>query len=239
MPTDRIKLPWLYLLTILVGYCSIVYELILAQCLSVVLGNTIVRYALTIGLYLFSLGMGSLYLYFYPSQRPLRVLLIAEIILAFIGILLPAWILMGDHMLYQLLGKGSNLAEQLSWILMHACVIGIGLLSGVEVPILMELARVEKNESETVVLGLDYFATFLGAVSFPFLIYQGLGLVAGSALVGGLNALAALIIVVHPSFQNSMMKYLSLIASCLVAAVGIFSQEESLRLFLISFVFGP
>ena len=49
-----------YTLTFIVSFCSIVYELLLAQTLSTVLGNTVVRYSLTIGFYLAAKGIGAM-----------------------------------------------------------------------------------------------------------------------------------------------------------------------------------
>ena len=42
------------------AFCSIVYELLLGQALSAFLGNTVLRYSVTIGLYMMSLGIGSM-----------------------------------------------------------------------------------------------------------------------------------------------------------------------------------
>ena len=50
----------IYLITLLVAYCSIVYELLMAQTLSVLMGNTVMRYSITIGIYLASLGLGAM-----------------------------------------------------------------------------------------------------------------------------------------------------------------------------------
>src|SRR3989338_8540170 len=60
------------LLTIVVSFCSIVYELVYSQALTVLYGETVARYSITIGLYLLSLGAGA---FFYnlisPKNNPL------------------------------------------------------------------------------------------------------------------------------------------------------------------------
>lgn len=50
-----------YIFTLVLAFCSIVYELLLGQSLSAFMGNTVLRYSVTIGLYLFSMGMGALF----------------------------------------------------------------------------------------------------------------------------------------------------------------------------------
>jgi spermidine synthase len=50
----------IYSLTFVLAFCSIVYELLLGQALSAFLGNTVLRYSVTIGLYMMSLGIGSM-----------------------------------------------------------------------------------------------------------------------------------------------------------------------------------
>src|SRR5262249_12617954 len=50
----------LYGLTAVIALCSIVYELLLAQTLSALLGNTVLRYSVTIGCFLGALGLGAI-----------------------------------------------------------------------------------------------------------------------------------------------------------------------------------
>ena len=49
----------LYGLTFLLAFCSIVYELLLGQALAAFLGNTVLRYSVTIGLFLLAKGIGA------------------------------------------------------------------------------------------------------------------------------------------------------------------------------------
>ena len=54
------RLSHLYLFTFIVASCSILYELLLGQALSAFMGDTVLRFSVTIGLYLFSMGIGAL-----------------------------------------------------------------------------------------------------------------------------------------------------------------------------------
>ena len=49
------------LLTVIVAACSIIYELVYSQALTVLYGGPVARYSITIGLYLISLGLGSFF----------------------------------------------------------------------------------------------------------------------------------------------------------------------------------
>ena len=50
----------IFSLSFLLAYCSFFYELCFAQLLSSLLGGTYLQYAVSIGLFTFSLGMGTL-----------------------------------------------------------------------------------------------------------------------------------------------------------------------------------
>lgn len=230
-------------LTLTVSFCSIVYELMLAQCLSIILGNTVLRYSITIGLYLFSLGMGALTFVFLNKKKSPQLLLAIEGVLAFVGMILPFLILGGDEWLRATLLSWHVPAQSVlywlpSWIFMHAVIILVGLLSGAELPILMELARQADGEiSAQRVLGIDYVGTFLGSLAFPLLIYEQLGLVSGAALIGGLNALAAfLILTLYPETRKPFRFVLC--TSGIALTFAIMFHEASLRKILMEYVFG-
>ena len=73
-----------YVITLMVAYCSIVYELLMAQTLSAIMGNTVLRYSITIGVYLASLGVGAL-LCGHSEKGPVQRLIRIEILLTLIG----------------------------------------------------------------------------------------------------------------------------------------------------------
>lgn len=240
--TEKKRVHALLAITLMVSFCSIVYELMLAQCLSIVLGNTIVRYALTIGLYLFSLGMGALAVAYLQTKKTPEFLFAIEIILAFLGMQVPFAILGGDQVLRELwislgIARDSFWFWFPNWFYMHGMIVVIGLLSGAEVPILMDLAREHYEEASQKVLAVDYLGTFLGALAFPLFIYEQLGLIAGAAAVGVLNALAALwVLYLYPQTRRKK-RYVY----CTLSLVGmsfLFFNEEYLRNSLMEFVFG-
>ena len=64
--------------------CAIVYELIIAAVSSYLLGNTVHQFSITIGLFMFSMGVGS-FLSKYIERRILDRFILVEAALGFIG----------------------------------------------------------------------------------------------------------------------------------------------------------
>lgn len=169
----------------LAALCSAVYELTLAECLSILNGQTVVRYSVTVGLYLFSLGVGALIQAMNPAQKSLRRLLRVELLLALLGSVLP--VLM--FALTGLLGKVSAGAADLVG---YGIILAVGILSGIEVALFLNLARAGGGHASAQrALAADYMGTFLGALAFPIFLYSGVGMIAGAGICGTLNGLVA------------------------------------------------
>lgn len=175
----------LYGLTFILAFCSIVYELILAQSLSAFLENTVLRYSVTIGLYLFSMGFGALAAEGRWVRHPVLTLLRIEISLTVIGGLAVVF-LHGIDLL--------PVSRLLFGVCAHALIILIGILTGAEVPLLIAIINTERKNPENTVLGVNYAGAFLGTVVFAFIFYPYMGLMASSFCAGFLNAWAGLLL---------------------------------------------
>lgn len=126
------------LLTLIVAFCSLVYELIYSQTLTILFGQTVVRYSVTIGLYLFSLGIGAFLFSRVAKLRARGVFYAVEIALSVLGPLgvfgvffinsttRDAW-LEPNGQLFLL-------------VVSHLPVVIVGLLSGLELPLLTALS---------------------------------------------------------------------------------------------------
>ena len=57
---DRVKITGIYVVTLTLAACSILYELLCAQALANLAGNMVKWYSLTIGVYLGAMGLGAL-----------------------------------------------------------------------------------------------------------------------------------------------------------------------------------
>lgn len=174
-----------FLLTLVLSFCSIVYELLLAQSMSATLGNSFLRYNVTIGLYLASLGAGAILCSKRKEDDLLPLLIDVEIALTLLGALSPLLILFWDSLAFK---AGARLYAPLAYAFSHALVVAIGLFSGYELPLLMRLGGSRSNE----VLAVDYLGTLLGALCFPLLLLPALGVLSAAALTALLNGLCAL-----------------------------------------------
>jgi spermidine synthase len=165
----------------LLAFCSIVYELLLAQTLAAFLENTVLRYSITIGLYMFAMGIGSMLISDKQLKRPVLSLLQTELLLSAIG----------GFSVIMLHTTHAVLPGRMIFLLMaHILMILIGLLTGFEIPLLMAWKEGGLPSSEFKVLGVNYFGAFVGAISFAFVFYPRIGLLPSALMVGCLNALA-------------------------------------------------
>lgn len=185
------------LLTVLFALCSILYELLLAQSLSSIMGNTILRYNMTIGLYVAAMGFGAIVYSKINTSETSNMFLWVELSLALTGFMAPFLVLVFDGVMFDFSKKieisyYSNELQVLIFIFNHLLIVAIGFLSGFELPLLMGIFKKYSNESSLRILGLDYIGTLLGAISFPLFILPYLSIFQIGATVAIANLLGAL-----------------------------------------------
>ncbi len=174
-----------YAFTFVLAFCSIVYELLLGQSLSAFLGNTVLRYSVTIGLYMLSMGLGSLLAEGRFVRHPVITLLRVEIALTMTG---------GFSVIFLMLVNSAGLPDIVFFGVAHFLIILIGVLTGFEIPLLIELRNLEVEGSERKVLGVDYLGAFSGTVVFAFFFYPIVGLIPTAFVVGLLNAFVGVLL---------------------------------------------
>ncbi|MBL6689858.1 MAG: hypothetical protein ISP91_05665 [Pseudomonadales bacterium] len=180
---QQVSLPLLGF-TFLLAFCSIVYELLLGQTLSAFLGNTVLRYSVTIGLYMFSMGIGALLAGERILARPVLSLQFLEIALALLGGVSVPLVFFID------------LLDAPAWLLSivaHLLIIVIGVLTGLEIPLLIEV-RAEVKNAASRILGVDYIGAFVGTVAFALWFYPKLGIFATAIFTASINALVGLLL---------------------------------------------
>jgi len=178
----------LSLLTLMVALCSIVYELIFSQALTVLFGQTVTRYSMTIGLYLFCLGVGSFLFSRVEASRTRVVFYCVELALCVIGPLGALGIFLINSLSIDVLLEPAG--QSVLLVVCHFPIVLVGLLSGLELPLLVRLFSGSQRAFHHV-LGMDYLGSLVGAVLFALWLYPGLGLVAAALWVGFVNAVAA------------------------------------------------
>lgn len=159
--------------------CSIAYELLLGQTLSAFLGNTVLRYSVTIGLYMMSMGLGALFARNRLTEAPLQSLQAVELGLSLIG---------GFSISVLFLIHSIGLDGIPFSAIAHGLIIVIGFLTGIELPLLFLVGKLARGTDRNIILGIDYIGAFAGTLLFAFILYPVLGLFPASFLVASLNA---------------------------------------------------
>ena len=187
--TNILKSTEIYFITVIVAACSLLYELMLAQTLSTIMGNTIIRYNITIGLYIAALGLGSITYPHFIKKYSTKNLAIIELALSFFGGLGPLAILYFDflarHWMNPIYFEAVNTFN-------HLYIILIGFLSGIELPFLINMARESQGFSMGKVLFLDYIGSFIAAILFPIFLMPFYSLFFIAALIALLNTSVAI-----------------------------------------------
>jgi len=159
--------------------CGIVYELLVGSISSYFLGNSVEQYSLTIGFFLFAMGVGS-WISRAIHGNLIRRLVALELWLGlFGGLTVPALYL-------------ANAYTSVYKYLMLVIILIIGTLIGLEIPLLTRILR-RHGSLRTIlsnVLSVDYVGALVAAVLFPFFCLPVLGAFHTSLLAGALNVAA-------------------------------------------------
>lgn len=169
--------PLLFLNVIIIATCGLIYELLAATVSSYVLGDSVTQFSLIIGVYLSAMGVGS-YLSRYIDKNVAEKFIDIELAVAIIGgFSAPLLFLTFAYVTY-------------FSIILYAMVFIIGMLVGLEIPLLMRILKDELDFKELVsrVLALDYVGALVASLLFPIFLVPRLGLNRTSLLFGMLNA---------------------------------------------------
>ena len=171
----------LFISVFLIAACGLIYELIAGTLASYLLGDSVLQFSTVIGAYLFAMGIGS-YL-----SRFLNRGLVAQ----FIGIELMVGLVGGFSSSVLFLAFAYTQAFRL---LLYLVVIAVGVLVGLEIPLLMRILKERFQFRELVahVLTFDYLGALGASLLFPLLLVPKLGLVRSALLFGLINAGVAL-----------------------------------------------
>ena len=159
--------------------CGIVYELLIGSVSSYFLGNSVEQYSLTIGFFLFAMGLGS-WISRAVHGKLIRRLVALELWLGlFGGLTVPVLYL-------------AHAYTSVYKYLMLVIILIIGTLIGLEIPLLTRILR-RHGSLRTIlsnVLSVDYVGALTAAVLFPFFCLPVLGAFHTSLVAGGLNVLS-------------------------------------------------
>lgn len=213
--------PSVYFFSFLLAFCSLFYELVYAEILSVCIGGTKIQYITTISLFTCALGLGSITFKKFSAPETLRRnFFTVELLLMLLGGAGPffiTWILQPG---------GTPGLGTIKLISCYSVIFFIGFLSGFELPFLFSL----KDKSEGKILAMDYLGMLVASVSFPLLFLPSLGAAASTLLISLTNGAA--LIWLRPGENRS--KSVTIILSVILILVMIFmlGQREALNHFL-------
>ncbi len=171
------RTPLLFLNVFVIATCGLIYELLAGTLSSYVLGDSVTQFSLIIGIYLFAMGVGS-WLSQYIDRNLAEKFIEIELGVAIIGgFSAPLLFLSFAHLSY------------FSFVL-YGVVFLIGVLVGLEIPLLMRILKDELDFKDLVsrVLAFDYIGALVASLLFPIFLVPKLGLNRTSLLFGMFNA---------------------------------------------------
>src|SRR3954449_8216031 len=173
----------LFLSVLLIAACGLIYELVASALASYLLGDSVTQFSTVIGTYLFAMGVGS-WLSRYLERQLVAQFLRIELLVGLVGGLMPA-------ALFAL----QSLATPSFRFALYALVLAVGILVGLEIPLVMRILKRHAGGANaglktlvSQVLTFDYLGALAVSIAFPLLFVPQLGLIRTGAFFGLLNA---------------------------------------------------
>lgn len=163
--------------TFVISGCSMVYELLISSVSSYLLGDSILQFSITIGLYMCAMGLGS-YLSKFVKTQLFDWFIFVEIGVGILG---------GTSSILLFL---ANVYLESYSLVMYSEIILIGVLVGLEIPLLTRI--IEENAGNlritlSSIFSFDYIGGLAGSIAFPLLLLPQLGYFSTAFLVGAMN----------------------------------------------------
>ena len=171
----------LFISVLLIAACGLVYELVASALASYLLGDSVLQFSTVIGTYLFAMGIGS-WMSRYITRGLVSQFVTIELMVGLVG---------GFSSMLLFLTFAYTSAFRFA---LYAVVVIIGILVGLEIPLLMRILRDRFDFKDVVanVLTFDYLGALAASLAFPILLVPYLGLVRSAVLFGMVNAAIAL-----------------------------------------------
>lgn len=181
--------------TIVVGMCSIIYELLISTTASYFMGDSIRQFSIIIGVYMASMGIGSYLSRFFVDRLVYHFVLI-EIILGIVGAF--------SVPLCYLYFAWSDYEGFTFFVLFYITLIGT--LTGLEIPLLTRMLEGVGSLRANIanILSFDYLGALIATLLFPFFLVPFVGLFKSSLIFGMINILIGVLtyLVFRPSIGS-------------------------------------
>ena len=164
-----------------IAACGLLYELAAGALASYLLGDSVLQFSTIIGTYLFAMGIGSWLSRYFEDQLPAHFLRV-ELMVALVGGALPAVLFLANAY-----------APGAFRFLLYGMVMLVGMLVGLEIPLVMRILKRNASLKDLVskVLTFDYLGALAVSLAFPIVLVPKLGLVRTGLLFGFMNAAIA------------------------------------------------
>src|SRR6201996_8735081 len=181
----------------IIATCGLIYELIGGTLASYLLGDSVTQSSTIIGVYLFSMGVGS-WLSKYFEKNLLSWFIKIEIMVGLVG---------GTSSTILFIVFESVTSFR---VVLYGLISVTGLLVGLEIPLLMRILkdRFEFKDLISRVFTFDYIGALIASLVFPLLLIPYLGLVRTAYLFGMLNVLIALLACINFKAEIKGVVYL-------------------------------
>lgn len=173
----------LILSVFVVASCGLAYELVSAALASYLLGDSVFQYSTIIGTYLFAMGIGSHLSKYVPDEMVLRRFIEVELLVGLIGGISALFL----FVIFAWLSAPFR-------VVLYALVLMVGILVGMEIPLVMRVLnqrKAEFNELVSRVLTFDYLGALAVSLLFPLIFAPRLGLARTALLFGLANVAVA------------------------------------------------
>ena len=164
-----------------IATCGLIYELLAGTIASYMLGDSVTQFSTILGVYLFSMGVGS-YLSRYFHKDLIAGFIQIEILVGLIG---------GVSSLVLFLAFAELDAFR---VVLYSWVAVTGILVGLEIPFVLRILEDQFPFRDLIskVLSLDYLGALAASLLFPLWLVPQVGLMRSSFVFGVLNVLVAI-----------------------------------------------
>ena len=210
---------------LVIATAGLIYQLSMAAIASYLLGDTVTQFSLVIGVYLSALGLGA-----YLSKFATNSLTLTFVRVEFATALMGGFSVIGLELSFSYSGPFRSL--------LIITVMSVGVLVGLELPILLRILERQMTFRELVAraLGFDYLGALFGSLGFSLWLVPQFGLVQTALICGILNALVGigstwLLSDIEPHAQRAFrrLRYTGA-AIVLLLGVGLGYAEPLIRL---------
>jgi spermidine synthase len=210
---------------LIISICALVYELLIATLTSYLVGDSVTQFSVTIGLFLFAMGIGALL-----SRRvrgnELRWFIVVELLTGFFGGISAA-----------VLYATYTTINSYYLPVMLMVIMSIGICVGLEIPLLTRIVanRADLSKALADILSIDYLGALVGSLLFPIVLLPLLGVTQTAFVIGLLNVVVGLLCLrlFHTRLDRLWRRRLYLASGGLIAILltGVVFSTDIVRLF--------